>query len=165
MIVLRPARESDAARVAEIWYAGWHDAHDGNVPGALTAVRTRESFDRRALARVGDTVVAAAGDDGAEEVLGFVMVAGAEVDQVYVAAAHRGAGVAGPLLAAAERRIAEAGHRVAWLAVVPGNDRARRFYERQGWRDEGWFEHDAPGPDGPVAVPCHRYTKVVADPA
>ncbi len=111
-----------------------------------------------------DTIVAVTdADTGAPgaAVMGFVMVAGGEVDQVYVAAEHRGAGVAAPLLAAAERRIAESGHRTAWLAVVPGNERARRFYERQGWRDEGWFEHDAPGPDGPIRVPCHRYVKDV----
>lgn len=155
MVDLRPATAADSDRVAEIWHAGWHDAHDGNVPGALVAARPRESFDRRAASRVADTTVAVVGD----EVVGFVMVAGDEVDQVYVAAEHRGSGTAAPLLAAAERRIAAAGHPTAWLAVVPGNARARRFYERQGWRDDGWFEHDAPGPDGPIPVPCHRYVK------
>lgn len=157
MVDIRPATPTDSARVAEIWHAGWHDAHDGKVPDALVAARPRESFDRRAVDRVPDTVVAVA--DG--EVVGFVMVEGDEIDQVYVAAAHRGSGTAAPLLAAGERRVAEAGHPTAWLAVVPANTRARRFYERQGWRDDGPFEHAAPGPDGPIAVPCHRYVKDV----
>lgn len=157
MVDLRLATAADSSRVAEIWHAGWHDAHDGNVPDALVAARPRESFDRRAAGRVDDTTVAVA--DGL--VVGFVMVEGDEVDQMYVAADHRGSGTAAPLLTAAEQRIAAAGHSRAWLAVVPANTRARRFYERQGWRDAGWFEHAAPGPDGPISVPCHRYVKDV----
>jgi hypothetical protein len=45
--------------------------------------------------------------------------------------------------------------------MVAGNSRARRFYERQGWTDDGLFDHQAPHPDGPVPVPAHRYTKPV----
>jgi hypothetical protein len=55
-------------------------------------------------------------------------------------------------------------HELAWLAVVPGNARARRFYRRNGWSDEGLFTHHASGPDGPVLVPAHRYVKDVARP-
>lgn len=54
------------------------------------------------------------------------------------------------------------GHRRAWLAVVPGNTRARKFYARNGWSDEGPFSHLAPGPHGLVTVPAHRYVKDVA---
>jgi hypothetical protein len=45
----------------------------------------------------------------------------------------------------------------AWLAVATGNARARRFYERQGWVDEGPFDYPADSADGPIPVPCHRY--------
>ena len=71
------------------------------------------------------------------------MVAGAEVEQVYVAAGHRGSGVARLLLAEAERLVAAGGHPRAWLAVVAGNERARRFYAREGWTDEGPFSRAA----------------------
>jgi ribosomal protein S18 acetylase RimI-like enzyme len=91
------------------------------------------------------------------EVAGFVMVVGDEVEQVYVSARHRGSGIAGTLLDEAERRVAAGGHATAWLAVAPGNARARRFYERQGWVDEGRFDYRADG----LAVPCHRYVKPV----
>jgi GNAT superfamily N-acetyltransferase len=113
----------------------------------------------RAGERVGDTTVAVV--EGA--VAGFVMVVGDEVEQLYVAAEHRGAGVAGALLACAERLGREAGHGRVWLAVVTGNARARRFYEREGWVDEGAFDYPAAGPDGPVPVPCHQYVKDVTD--
>ncbi|MGW1555025.1 GNAT family N-acetyltransferase [Streptomyces sp. NPDC002144] len=125
------------------------------MPDALVAVRTPASFVERAAGRVGDTVVAEVGGTLA----GFVMVVGDEVEQLYVGAAYRGTGVAGLLLDDAERRVRERGHRRVWLAVATGNARARRFYERQGWVDEGPFEYPAKGPDGPVPVPCHRYVR------
>jgi len=154
---LRPATAEDAEAVAAIWHAGWRDGHLGNVPAELVAVRTPESFRTRAAARVGDTVVATVED----AVAGFIMVDGAEVEQVYVAAGHRGSGVARLLLAEAERLVATGGHPRAWLAVVAGNERARRFYAREGWTDEGPFEYPAGFDGGTVAVPAHRYAKAV----
>lgn len=150
-VPLRPARPSDAAVVAEIWYDGWLDGHLGHSPEELVAVRTRDSFDARAVDRVGDTVVATDGDT----IAGFVMVVGDEVEQVYVAASHRGTGVAAVLLAEAERLVAANGHDQAWLAVAPGNARARRFYERQGWADEGPFDYrprSSPAPSRSPAI-------------
>jgi GNAT superfamily N-acetyltransferase len=93
------------------------------------------------------------------EIAGFVLVAGDEVEQVYVAAAHRGTGVAGALMAEAERQVCANGHSRGWLAVVAGNARARRFYERSGWSDEGPFDYEAATERGTVAVPCRRYVK------
>lgn len=148
---IRPGRADDAEAVAEIWRVGWRDGHLGNVPDELVALRTPESFSTRAAQRVGDTTVATV--DGV--VAGFVMVVGDEVEQVYVSGAHRGSGVAATLLSAAERLVAAGGHPRAWLAVAPGNARARRFYERQGWADEGLFDYGAAG----MSVPCHRYVK------
>jgi ribosomal protein S18 acetylase RimI-like enzyme len=150
---IRAARTEDAEAVAEIWEYSWRDGHLGNVPDELVALRTPESFATRAAERVGDTTVATV--DGA--VAGFVMVVGDEVEQVYVSAGHRGSGVASTLLAEAERLVATGGHAKAWLAVAPGNARARRFYERQGWVDEGRFDYRAAG----MTVPCQRYVKAV----
>ncbi len=156
--VIRPATSQDAAAVAAIWRDGWRDGHLGFVPDALVAVRTDESFDTRAVNRVGDTTVAVVG----QEVAGFVMVVGDEVEQVYVSSRHRGAGVADVLLAEAERQVRENGHAAAWLAVADGNARARSFYERAGWRDEGGFDYAAAVEDGSsVAVPCRRYVKTL----
>ncbi|MFC7619745.1 GNAT family N-acetyltransferase [Microlunatus sp. GCM10028923] len=155
MTEIRLARPEDAAAVAQIWYDGWQEAHRGRVPDALLEVRTRESFDTRAAALVEETSVA----DLDGTITGFIMINNDEVEQVYVAPAGRGTGVAAALLTEAERRVAAAGHDHAWLAVVAGNTRARRFYERNGWTDEGPFDHQAPGPNGPIPVPCHRYAK------
>ncbi|AKH85999.1 GCN5 family acetyltransferase [Streptomyces sp. CNQ-509] len=154
---LRPARPGDAAAVARLWESAWRDAHLGHVSEALVAMRTPESFAARAAARVPETAVAEVGG----EIAGFVTAAGDEVEQLFVAAEHRGSGVAALLLAEGERRVAARGYDRAWLAVVTGNARARRFYARQGWTDEGPFDYQAEGEDGPVTVPCHRYVKPV----
>jgi ribosomal protein S18 acetylase RimI-like enzyme len=63
------------------------------------------------------------------------------------------------LMADAERRIKDAGYSTAWLAVVAGNARARKFYERRGWSDEVLFEYAAASDHGPIPVPSHRYVK------
>ena len=64
---------------------------------------------------------------------------------MYVDRAFRGSGVAALLLTEAERQIAAAGHDVAFLVVVRGNDRAQAFYARQGWTDEGDVDYPVPG--------------------
>lgn len=157
-MILRSATTADSAAVAEIWLHGWRDGHLGHVSEDLVAIRTPSSFATRAADRVADTTVA----DVDGTVAGFVMLDADEVEQVYVAAAHRGTGVAAALLAEAERLVAVAGYSQAWLAVVAGNARARRFYERCGWVDEGAFDYPAKTATGSIAVPCHRYVKSVS---
>jgi hypothetical protein len=71
--------------------------------------------------------------------------------------------VAGPLLRRAEQQIADRFDR-AWLAVVAGNGRARRFYERSGWSDAGAFEYAAEITGGTMLVPCRRYEKALGRP-
>ncbi len=156
-VTLRKGSQDDAPAVAEIWRLGWRDAHLGFVPRALVEARTEESFRVRASERVGEMTVAVV--DGA--VAGFVLVVGDEVEQVYVSASHRGTGVADALMSEAERRVRANGHSRGWLAVVAANGRARSFYERAGWRDEGPFDYAAAAESGSITVPCHRYTKDV----
>lgn len=154
---IRAARPDDVGGIAAIWATGWADVHLGNVPPELVASRGEATFWPRAAERIHATTVAV---DGAE-VVGFATVVVDEVEQLYVAAPFRGRGVADALLTDAERRISAAGHRRAWLAVVPGNLRARWFYERMGWIDEGPFEYPAQGDGGPILVVAERYAKVL----
>jgi GNAT superfamily N-acetyltransferase len=155
VVTLRQATADDVPKIAEIWHLGWRDGHLGFVPQELVAARHQDSFWTRAAQRINDTTVAVIDGD----VAGLVMVVGDEVEQVYVAASHRGTGVADMLLTEAERQVARAGHATAWLAVVAGNTRARRFYERRGWADAGPFTYAAAGQDGPISVPARRYVK------
>jgi ribosomal protein S18 acetylase RimI-like enzyme len=154
---LRPGTAEDAAAVADMWHSGWHDAHPGHVPDGLTERRTLEAFHERAPLRVADTTVATV--DG--EVAGFIMVVDDEVEQIYVDSAHRGSGLARLLLDEAERQVAAGGHRTAWLAVVVGNERARAFYERQGWIDGGDLPYEVTALGHTYLSPCRRYIKRV----
>lgn len=154
---VRRASLDDADAIARIWHDGWADGHAGHVPDELYRHRTVASYPPRVRARLASTWVAEAG--GA--VRGFVVVVDAEVEQVYVDAAARGSGVAAALLARAESVVADAGHDRAWLAVVAGNARARRFYERSGWVDAGPLDYAAEVAGGVVVVPCRRYEKPV----
>ncbi|WP_244929854.1 GNAT family N-acetyltransferase [Nocardioides sp. W7] len=152
---LRPGTPADAAAVAGLWHAGWHDGHAGHVPDGLTAARTLTAFHERAPLRVSDTTIADIGG----EVAGFVMVVGDEVEQVYVGSAHRGSGVAALLLDEAERQVAATGYDEAWLAVVEGNARARRFYENHGWHDGGPLPYEVSAGGSSYVSPCRRYVK------
>ena len=156
-LTLRRGGPEDATAMAEIWESGWRDGHVGLVPEELAEVRTEQSFRDRATERVGEATVAVV--EGA--VAGFVIVADDEVEQVYVSAAHRGTGVAHALLEGAELQVRANGYESGWLAVVAGNARARAFYEREGWRDDGPFAYAAATEHGPIVVPCRRYTKRV----
>ncbi|MBL0747616.1 GNAT family N-acetyltransferase [Nocardioides baculatus] len=159
MTTIRPAGAADMAAVADLWHEGWHDGHAGHVPDGLTAARTLAAFHERTPTRVADTAVAVS---DAGELLGFVMVVGDEVEQVFVARAARGTDLAARLLDEAERAVAAGGHSSAWLAVVAGNARARRFYERQGWVDEGDLPYEVTALGQTFVSPCRRYVKPLA---
>jgi putative acetyltransferase len=153
--VIRPATDGDVAAVAEIWHAGWADGHAGRVPPELEHQRMTGSWPDEVRARLGHTWVA---DRGGVPV-GFITVVDDEIEQIYVDTTARGSGIATNLLRTAERIIREGGHAGAWLAVVAGNDRARRFYEREGWSDAGAFDYTAHTANGPIPVRAHRYTR------
>jgi GNAT superfamily N-acetyltransferase len=122
-VTLRQALPEDARTIAEIWHLGWRDCHLGFVSQELIEARHEDSFRRRAAERVNDTTLAVVKGKIAE----FVMVVDNEVERDYDLALHRGEGVADMLMEDAERRIKDAGYMSAWLAVVAGNKRARRF--------------------------------------
>jgi GNAT superfamily N-acetyltransferase len=156
---LRPAVLEDAGRVAEVWQAAWHDGHRGHVPAALIEARDPAYFRTRAVELIDRFTVAEDGD----RLLGVLIVKDDELVQLMVTAAARGRGVGGLLLAEAERQVTEAGYDEIWLAVVPGNTTARRFYEGHGWVDRGEETYDAVALTGePVPVPVLRYVKALA---
>ena len=153
-ITLRAATEDDLEAVAGVWHRGWADGHAGHVPDGLAAHRTLEHFRALVPSRIPLTTVAVADD----AVVGFVTVHGDEVEQVYVDASARGSGTAALLLGRGEQVVGRSYDR-AWLAVVAGNARARRFYERHGWVDAGPFDYSAETDDGTFTVPALRYEK------
>src|SRR5688572_9358419 len=119
---VRSAEESEIGCLAKIWYEGWHDAHGRIVPAELARFRTLESFRDRLQAALPDVRVV--GPFG--EPLGFSIIKGNELYQLYVSAPSRGSGVAAALIADAEARLSENSVDTAWLACAIGNERAAR---------------------------------------
>ncbi len=156
--LLRPATAADVETLAEIFHRGWHDAHVGQVPDGLTQRRTLAAFRDRVARRVSDTDDTTVAEvDGV--LGGFVMVNDDEVEQVFVDRDFRGRGLAAILLDEAERQVAAGGHQQAWLAVVVGNARARAFYERQRWVDDGELAYEVTALGETFLSPCRRYVK------
>ena len=159
--ILRPATADDVEAVTAIFHEGWHDVYPGRVPDGLTQRRTPEAFHDRVSRRIAETDETTVAEvDGT--VAGFIMVNDeGEAEQVYVDRTFRGTTVATLLLTEAERQIAAAGHDVAFLVVVRGNDRAQAFYARQGWTDVGDYDYPVQALGEDFISPCRKYTKRV----
>lgn len=148
MNVIRPATPADLDPLARLWHDAWREAHLAHVPKALSDLRTLQNF-RERLVAFGDRL-RAAGPEGAP--LGFCATKGAEIDQLYVAPAARGTGIAARLIEDGERRIAETGARRAHLFVLQENTRARTFYESMGWRAMRIGEEPVDTSEGPFLL-------------
>lgn len=64
----------------------------------------------------------------------------AEIDEFFVRSSQRGSGVGAMLLAEAEAEFRRAGCTNVSLQLSRGNDSARRFYHRHGYRERDGFE-------------------------
>jgi ribosomal protein S18 acetylase RimI-like enzyme len=152
---VRAAQKREIDHLARIWYDGWQEAHGQIVPEELTRLRTLESFRDRLHAALPNVRVV--GPPG--EPVGFCIVQGDELYQLFVSSHSRGSGVAASLAADAEARLADNGVETAWLACAIGNGRAAKFYEKCGWRRAGTMVNHAETSDGPFPLEVWRYEK------
>lgn len=159
-VIVRRATASDAANVMSVYLEAWRAGYEGLLAdGVLEAqARTRASYDWvGAIART-DTTVAVAEDEG---IVGVVECEHAPpldrrpwVHMLYVVPSAWGTGVATALLDEALAAVDRSRHPTVWLAVVDAQARARRFYERQGWRlDDGM----PPGTNGLFRLLHYRH--------
>lgn len=161
MSLAMQARRADATEIdalARLWHDGWQDAHAAILPLELARHRTLASFARR----LADGLPAVRTLGAIGQPLGFAMIQDDEMYQLYVSAAARGTGSAALLLADAEIRLADTGVTRAWLACAIGNERAARFYARQGWARMGNMINRLDTPDGVFDLEVWRYEKNVA---
>jgi GNAT superfamily N-acetyltransferase len=152
---VRDADEAELDELATVWYEAWRDGHEAVVPAELTRRRTRERFRERLQAALADVRVA--GPIGAP--LGFSMLKGDELYQLFVSARARGSGVAAALIADGEARLLARGVETAWLTCAIGNDRAARFYEKCGWHRTGTVIEELDTPEGTIRLEVLRYEK------
>ena len=152
---VRAGEEGEIDHLAMIWYDGWHDAHAQIVPADLVRLRSLESFRDRLQAAFPDVRVV--GPCG--EPVGFCIIKGNELYQLFVSARSRGSGVAAALIVDAETRLSENGVATAWLACAIGNERAARFYEKSGWHRAGTMIHPLETTKGTFPLEVWRYEK------
>jgi ribosomal protein S18 acetylase RimI-like enzyme len=154
---VRAAEEGEIDHLAKLWFDGWQDAHSKIVPAELARLRTLESLRDRLRAAL--STVRVVGPASAP--LGFCMVKGDELYQLYVSAMARGSGVAAALMADADAQFLANDVKTAWLACAIGNDRAARFYEKCGWHRMGTMTNHLETTEGTFLLEVWRYEKLM----
>ncbi|HWO71605.1 MAG TPA: GNAT family N-acetyltransferase [Actinomycetota bacterium] len=147
-IRIREGTPADARACAEVHVEGWRWAYRGLLPDAFLdrlSVEDRERMWREGFAEPGERVAWVAERDG--RVVGFCVTGPsedadadrgtAEVYAIYLRPEVVGTGVGRRLFEHAVEDLRRRGFRRATLWVLEANERARRFYERAGWRPDG----------------------------
>jgi len=164
---IRQARPDDADRIGAIQVLAWQAAYRGVMPDAY--LDDLDPDDRagywrgQVLALRPDQRLEVVVDDGG--VVGFA-AAGPEHDggtagvgelyAINIDPQAWGRGLGRALLRDMTAELTGLGHREAVLWVVPQNDRARRFYESEGWSDDDVRREDEVFG---VVVPEMRYRR------
>src|SRR5579863_7394875 len=147
MVSLRAADEQDKVNVARVHVRSWQVGYEGLIEADVLSHMKAE--DRAARYTFGDggpnaplTIVATEGD----EILGFSMC-GATLDDkmtdigelfaLYVDPNFWGQGVGRLLMLNARKHLREMSFVTGILWVLEGNQRATRFYEKDGWSSDG----------------------------
>ena len=121
-ILLRPARRTDATAIADVWLAAFRETYA--FPPAHSDAEVREWVRSGLLPSTDAWVVEVGG-----EVVGFMALRAAELEQLYVRQPWTGRGIGSRLVALAKARRPEG----LALWTFQANAGARRFYERHGF--------------------------------
>ena len=146
VVKIRPAQPPDAEAIAGVHARSWREGYRdliGDEPLESIEEGERLAMWQQLLAEPGtaSVVVCQLDDVG---VIGFASCGPSrhdpEVGEIltcYVDPAHWGRGVGRALLATARRLRRRQGFAQAELQVMAGNERARRFYQADGWDVDG----------------------------
>jgi GNAT superfamily N-acetyltransferase len=152
---VRKASPEDAEQIAIVHVRSWQAAYRERVPqdyldGLNAADRVGRWRDAlHGLEERGQGIIVAVADD---TVCGFAVFGPTrdqdedpqrtgEVNAIYLLAEAWGRGLGRLLMAEAVRQLA-ARYEQATLWVLDSNDRARQFYARNGWAEDGSVKHD-----------------------
>ena len=159
-VTLRPACLADTAALATLWSSCYYDQQGvHSLPQSFLDQRMPHSFLTRTTPRIPHTTLACT----TTAIVGMYTLAGAEIEQFYVAETARGVGVGGRLMEHAEARLGmefEEGE----LYVLPGNDRAVQFYEKCGWGWKGEVRHCVEVQGGEVELQLMKFGKLLQAP-
>jgi GNAT superfamily N-acetyltransferase len=150
-ITIRQAALADVPAIAEVHLRSWQWAYRGQLPddflnGLSQTLDRRIDVYRAALPNlppdhrwwvaehngkiVGFAITQPSRDEDAPPMT-------AEVALIYLLQEAAGKGIGRRLFAHAVDDLRLRGYKQAWLWVLEGNARARRFYEAAGWRPDG----------------------------
>ncbi|SFW91582.1 GNAT family N-acetyltransferase [Amycolatopsis australiensis] len=132
--MIRPATVADAAAIGEIHVRSWQAAYAGLLPddflAGLSASSRAASWARRIGEGIGRVLVAE--EDGV--LAGFAAFGDGQLYALYLLPEYWGRGLGRALH---DRVIEELTGDSAVLWVLSTNERAKAFYVRQGWVDDG----------------------------
>ena len=144
---VRAATPDDALGVARVHVRSWQVAYRGHVPqDYLDDLRPEDRASRYTFDRSGPTTPTTLIALEEDTICGFVTTGKSrdsdlpelgELLAMYVDPQYWGQGIGRLLMTAARDRLRRAGAREALLWVLDGNERAKRFYEFDGWRQDG----------------------------
>lgn len=126
---MRSALPKDVPGIVSLYHRTWHESHGPHMPSAERRSRDTTFFLNRIKSLMPNVIV----EESDSSIVGFTAWRGAFLGQLFVNSAHRGSGMAGRLMQTAEHRMLQQGASEAELHCLVGNERARRFYEREGW--------------------------------
>jgi GNAT superfamily N-acetyltransferase len=183
---VRFAVAADGESIARVHVSGWEQGHAGLRPGEylseltlasaqqfwaeeLSGIRGAEQSVRYLVAEFVDGETGSRHSESTRhggDVVGFCAFGpGRDLDTpegfgelqlIYVSPQYWGRGVSSLLLQRAEAELHAAGFAAAYLWVLEGNARARRFHRRHGWREIGLAKEDERYPGSPREVQYRR---------
>lgn len=130
---IRPAAERDLTAIAGLYHRVWHETHGPHMPRAERQARDGRFFLDRMTSLMPNVVVC----EEKGTIAGFAAWSGSRLGQIFLDASAHGSGAAQLLMEAAEREMRKQDVMEAELRCLVGNERAKRFYERVGWRASG----------------------------
>jgi GNAT superfamily N-acetyltransferase len=123
-VIVRVATRDDAEAMARVHWLSSNTAYGRDDPLERRLASSHRVFDEQG-------VRAFLAEDGGD-VIGVLTVGDDELYAIYVHPARWGTGVGQALLDRAHEALAQTCSEASLTCLV-GNDRARRFYERNGW--------------------------------
>ena len=157
-LLLRPAELADLDPLVDIAHEAWRDAHPF-LSECLVPSLTRQAFLALFAERPSHATVAEI--DGV--VVAFSVVKENELQQMGVDRRFRGRGVAGALLAHAERRVAADGHARIWMLISEESEAVQRLCRRAGWRRTAALVVDVQTAACRIPVPTCRFERLLSE--